>query len=170
MSQQPSAEEIARWDRWFAMEMNNRAWTLAETPGLTPAEEEEMLHAAHASVLHWSRVGTESHKARADMLLGQVHALLGDGAPALRYARRSHEYIASHASPDWEIAFSHAVLANAAHAAHEFSLYDREYALAKRLGAEISDAEEKEIFERTFARVPAPQEAGEGFLNRPSPR
>ena len=139
------------------MEMNNHAWTLAEKPDPTPAEEEEMLHAAHASALHWSRVGGESNRARADMLLGQVHALLGHGALALRYARRSHEYILAHASPGWEIAFSHAVLANAAHAAHEVSLYEAEYSLAKRLGADITDAGEKEIFGRTFARLPAPK-------------
>ncbi len=32
MAQPPSPEDIARWDRWFAMGMNNRAWTLVESP------------------------------------------------------------------------------------------------------------------------------------------
>ncbi len=138
------------------MEMNNRAWAIAENRARTSAEEEEMLHAAHGAALHWSRVGTDRNKAAADMLLGQVYAVLGHGAPAIRYARRSHEYITSNESPDWEIAFAHAVLANAARAAGETALYETEYALAKRLGESIADNEDKEIFENSFARIPSP--------------
>ena len=57
MYNQPTAEDIARWDRWFAVEMNNQAWSLVENPGRTPAETEDMLHAAHAAALHWKCVG-----------------------------------------------------------------------------------------------------------------
>ena len=161
MAQEPSPEEIARCDRWFAVEMNNRAWTIAENPARTSAEAEEMLHAAHAAALHWSRVGTERNKAAADMLLGQAHAVLGHGSQAMQYAHRSHEFITAHESPDWEIAFVHAVLANAARAAGENALYATEYALGKSLGETIADNEDKEIFENFFAQIPAPQGGGE---------
>ncbi len=30
MPQQPGDEELARWQRWFAVELNNQAWDLAE--------------------------------------------------------------------------------------------------------------------------------------------
>jgi hypothetical protein len=159
MAQQASPEEIARWDRWFAIEMNNRAWAIVDNPGRTRAEEEEMLHAAHAAALHWSRVGTERNKAAADMLLGQAHALVGNGALAMRYAGRSHGYITSHESPDWEVAFAHAVLANAARSAGDEALYSEQYALAKRLGEAIFDREDKEIFEQFFDRIPVPEDA-----------
>ena len=66
--QRPSSQEIAEWDRWFAAHFNNLAWTLAEKEERAPAEAEEMLHLAHASAPHWSRVDNELNKMRADML------------------------------------------------------------------------------------------------------
>jgi hypothetical protein len=121
------------------------------------AEGEEMLHAAHASALHWSRVGSALDKARADILLGQVHALLGNGPVAMIYARRGHEYLTSHERPDWEMAFAHAILSHAACAAKEMLLYSRHYAMAKSLGDAIANPREKEIFQRTFIQIPVPQ-------------
>jgi len=159
-TQSPTPEEIEKWNRWFARETNNLAWTLAENPARTPAQREEMLHAAHASAYHWSRVGGQLHKVRAEMLLGLVHALSGNGSPAIIYARRSCEYITSHDSPDWEIALAHAVFAIAAHAAQDASLYEEQYALAKHFGDAISDVEEREIFDRVFTQLPAPTGQG----------
>jgi hypothetical protein len=86
--QRPSSQEIGEWDRWFAAHFNNLAWTLPEKADPALAEAEEMLHLSHASALHWSRVGNEPNKMRADMLLAHVHALLGNDPLALSYARR----------------------------------------------------------------------------------
>jgi hypothetical protein len=149
-------EEVARWTRHFAVECNNRAWRLAEARTRTAGEDEEMLHAAHAAAWHWSKVGTELHQARAAMLLGHVHALLGRGASAMAYARQSFAFVTSRDSPPWEVAFAHAILANAAAAARDRELHAKHYAMAKDLGAALADAEEREIFDATFRAVPAP--------------
>ena len=159
MPQEPSPDEIAKWHRWFAIEMNNRAWSLAESASLTAAEREEMLDAAHASALHWRNIGTEVNVARSDMLLGYVHALAGNGSTAMEYARRGHAYVLSHDSPDWEIAFAHAVLAHAAYAADERSLYQKQYALAKTLGESIAAPGDRDVFKRTFDKLPLPKAA-----------
>ena len=134
MADAPAREDVQKWNRWFAVECNNHAWRLAEQVSRTPAEDEEMVHAAHAATLHWSRVGTELHQARAAMLLGQVHALVGDGKRALRYARESFAFVtARQDTPGWELAFAHAAL-----------------------GSALPDNEERAIFEATFRTVPAP--------------
>jgi hypothetical protein len=151
-----SPEEIARWTRWFAVECNNRAWRLAEMPARSAAQDEEMLHAAHAAALHWGAVGTELHNARARMLLGHVLALAGDGRRALPYARHAFDYVMAHESPPWEVAFAHAVLANAAAAAGEKALHARHHEIAAALGRALPDAEERSLFEATFATVPVP--------------
>jgi hypothetical protein len=156
MNTAPSPDDIAKWDRWFAIEMNNRAWTIAENAGRTSDEEEEMLHAAHTAALHWGRIGTALQKARADLLLGQVHALLGHGDLALTYARRSFADLTSHESPNWEVAFAHAVLARAAWAAGDWPLHARHHAEAAKLGRAIAGKEDRAIFERTFVQLPAP--------------
>jgi hypothetical protein len=111
-----SPEEIAKWDRSFGVEFNNKAWTLSEQPTVSEEERDEMLHLAHAAALHWGRIGTELHRARAAMLLGQVYGVLGHGKLAFQFAKRSFDYVTSHESPDWELALAHAVLANACYA------------------------------------------------------
>ncbi len=158
MAEQPSDEETRQWHRRFAVDTNNRAWRLSESAARSAADDAEMLNAAHAAALHWSKAGTELHAARADMLLGHVHALLGHGSLAMRYANASFTYIAAHDSPDWERAFAHAVLANAASAAGDSKLHSDHYALAKALGLALPNPEEREIFEATFRRIPAPVE------------
>jgi hypothetical protein len=76
-----------------------------------------MQDAAHASAWHWAAVGNELNRMRATMLLAEVHALLGHGATALAYAREMRGYFLAADAPDWELAFTHAVHAHAAHAA-----------------------------------------------------
>jgi hypothetical protein len=116
-----------------------------------------MLDAAHGAALHWSKVGTELNAARAQMLLGHVHALLGHGDVAMQFAGASFAYFASHDCAEWERAFAHAVLANAASAAGNADVHWRHHAIAKDIGATLSNAEEREIFEATFRRVPLPR-------------
>jgi hypothetical protein len=153
--QRPTTEDIAKWQKWFAVACNNRGWELAEQPSRTPAESHELLHTAHAAAWHWSRVGTELNTARANMLLGFAHALAGDGPLALRYAMSSFNYFNEHGAPVWEQAFAHAVLAAAARAAGNAPLHAEHYAEAARLGGAIEDQEEREIFMRSFRQVPA---------------
>ena len=155
MAERPPPEEIAKWDRWFAIECNNRAWRLSEARSRTQAEDEEMLHCAHAAALHWGKVGTELHNARAKMLLAHVHALLGRPT-AMAYARESFDYVTSHDSPPWEVAFAHAILAGAAAATGDHAVHAKHYAVAKTLGATLPDPEEKEIFDATFRAIRAP--------------
>jgi hypothetical protein len=157
MSDQRNDEDIQKWQRWFAVECNNRAWRLSEAPSRSPAEDNEMLNAAHAAAFHWSKIGTEVHAARVAMLLGHVHALLGQGTVAMRYAKTSFDSVTSRESPDWEIALAHAVLANAASAVNDTVLHSHHYAQAQRIGLALPNAEERGIFEATFSRIPAPQ-------------
>jgi|KBSMisStaDraftv2_1062788.scaffolds.fasta_scaffold1696000_1 hypothetical protein len=157
--QQPSSQEIAEWDHWFAAYFNNLAWTLAEREERTPAEGEEMLHLARASALHWSRVGNELNKMRADMLLAHIHALLGNGSLALSHAQRFYEYFSSQPSPGWEMALAEAILANAAAAAGNGPLHTEHYARAKVLGEAIAEDRDRIVFRRIFNQVPEPSDA-----------
>jgi hypothetical protein len=151
-----SPEEISRSHRWHAIECNNVAWRLADQATRTSLEDEVMLNAAHASAFHWAHVGTELNGARAKMLLAQVHAALQHGEIALAYARQSHDFLAASDPPDWEIAFSHAVLAHAAYSAGDKALHQQHYARSQELGNAIADPEDKEIFFKTFSLIPSP--------------
>ncbi len=147
-------EELARFHKHFAIECNNRAWRLSEAAQRGPAEDGEMLDCAHAAAFHWSKVGTPLQVARATMLLAHVHALLGDGRAAMRYARASFDFVASRESPAWEIAFAHAVLANAAAAAGDRATHATHHACARALGAALAEGD-RAVFEATFRTIPA---------------
>ena len=138
-------------------DLNNRAWRLAEKPSRTKAEDREMLDAANAAADHWGKMGDELERARAAVLLGQVHALLGDGKQALHHAREAFAYVTEHEdTPGWQVAFAHAVMANAAAANGELSLHRTHYQRAKTLGSALNDDDERAIFEATFRTVPVP--------------
>jgi hypothetical protein len=114
-----------------------------------------MLSVAHASLHHWRQVGTEENAALGEMLVAQVYALLGHGAPAMRYAVRMFDWVTANRRPAWEVAFAHAVLANAARAAGKRALYAERYRSAAELGAGLKP-EDKAIFGATFRLIPPP--------------
>jgi len=140
-----------------AEDLNSRAWRLAEKSSRTPAENQEMLRAAQAVAEQWEKAGDEIERARAAILLGQVHALLGDGKQALHHAREAFAYVSENKDcPPWQIAFAHAVMANAAAANGESSLHKTHYHRAKTLGSALTDDDERALFEATFRTVPVP--------------
>jgi hypothetical protein len=160
MSEPGNDQEAAAAHRRFAAEANNCAWQLSEAASRSPAEDRDMLEAAHAAAYHWRKVGTEVHAARAEMLLAHVHALLGHGSIAMPYARASFASVTSRESPEWEVAFAHAVLANAACAHGDAALHAHHYGLASTIGHGLADPEERQIFEAAFSRIPLPAAAG----------
>jgi hypothetical protein len=90
MSSTSASEDENTWRRRFASRANNRAWTLSEQASRTPAEDREMLDAAHAAMYLWSPFGTAANFAMARQLLGRVHALLGNTRYALPYAQAAY--------------------------------------------------------------------------------
>ncbi len=156
MTKKADPSEVADWHRYFAIEGNNVGWRLSELAERTADQTEEMVLAAHASAFHWSQVGTELHLARARMLLGHVLAAAGQGAEALKQARLANETLSRQACPDWEIAFQHAILAHAAHAADEHALHVEEHRKARQAAEAIEDPEDRQVFDATFVRIPVP--------------
>ena len=156
MARLPDNLDPAAWHRHFAMEANNRAWQLSVEPR-DLAKDREMLSAAHGSAWHWEIVGTELNHMRATMLLAEVHALLGHGATALAYAREMREYFLGKTdTPDWEVAFTHAVYAHAAYVAGELAQHRAAYQEAAAAVAGIANQEDRAIVLKTFRQVAAP--------------
>jgi hypothetical protein len=159
MSTNLPPEDEPKWRRRLGSAANNRAWTLSEKLLRTAQEDEEMLHAAHASAHLWSAIGNERNAAFAHLLLGQVHALLGNAALAERFAGAASRFFSSHAGEPSERATMHAVAANAAHCRGDRDAHAREYAAALGEMEAISNPQEKEIFLATLRVVPKPSDA-----------
>ena len=153
-------EDEPKWRRRLGSGANNRAWTLSEQLSRTREEDDEMLHAAHASAHLWSPVGNEQNAALANLLLDQVHALLGSAALAARFSKSATEFFTARDSAPWELALTHAVAANAAHCSGNTQSHQAEYAAALRAIETIAEAEEKEIVLATMRVVPKPSTPG----------
>lgn len=147
-------ETILRWHQRFAAQCNNRAWDLADQPERTPGEEDEMLAAAYAAAYHWFQVGAPLNMARADVTLAHVLSSAGQGQFALHYARRCLDYFEQHACEDWDAAFAHAEIAFAAAVLKDEPLHARHRALARQLGQEIEDEQDRQVFLDVFNKMP----------------
>jgi hypothetical protein len=136
MSESPLSEEERMLRRRLASRANNRAWTLTEQSSRTPEEDREMLDTAHAAMHLWSAIGTARHIAGAQLLLGQVHALLGSARFALPYAQAAHDYFKSDTAEPFQLAISHAILAAAAHCAGNSALHEKKLRRRRRARCE----------------------------------
>ena len=56
----------------FAKKINGRVWELLGKEERTQAQDEEMIHAAHASLYHWLQVGTGAHHQRGEWMISHV--------------------------------------------------------------------------------------------------
>ena len=101
-----------------------------------------MLGAAHTAFIHWAADGLEQNVRRARMLLAEVYALLGLGEAA-SYAHETHEYFVSNESPDWQVAFAHCILAHAAYAAGDMTIYRASFDSVVVALEAIADPEDK---------------------------
>ena len=141
--------------RQLAVDLYNHVWTLLDKPGRTRAEADAMLHAAHASRYHWSRVGTTANFARGEWLCSRVYATLGHGESALRHAERCLELVQENGEgfEDWDLAAAYEALARA-HGVLGGQAEARRYArLAAEQAARIEDDEDREIIERQVTEL-----------------
>ena len=156
MAHETNPDESLAWRRRFAAAANNRAWELSESAARSADDDAEMLDAAHAARFLWRGIGNEKSAANADLLPGQVHALLGNGSPAMQYANSAFAFFSSGTSLPWEIAFAHAVLAHAAHANGDAALHGLHYRKAAEAVQAITVPGNREIFDATFRVIPKP--------------
>lgn len=156
MTDTPTPEDDALWQRRLASQANNRAWTLAEFPHRSPEDDDEMLHAAHAAMYFWKKVGNPSNHAHAALLLAHVYALLRLPVPAAKYLRESLPHLEQDDRAPWERAFAHAVAANVAFAQGNAALHAEHYTQAKTAEAQMTDAQTRDMFAATLRVVPMP--------------
>jgi len=149
-------EEVARWQRKFAAQANNRAWRLSESATRSPEEDEEMLQAAHTSMYFWKIVGSAGNRAHAAQLLAHVYAVLKLPNPALHYFAQAEPFFLHRDCEPWEKACAYAVKASVAAAAGHAEAHAASYREAERLIAALPDPEDREILDATFRVIPKP--------------
>ncbi len=100
-------------ERRLAAALFNATWTLMEKENRTRADDDEMLHMAHASRHHWSRAagGTAANLGRGEWQCSRVYAVLGRSEPCLHHAQRCLDICQENEIGDWDLAFAYEALA-----------------------------------------------------------
>jgi tetratricopeptide (TPR) repeat protein len=134
--------------RHFAAKLNGEVWELLEKTYRSPAEDERMIYAAHASCYHWLEVGTGLHHQRAEWLIAHVYSELELADAALRHARRCQELTQDHADlmEDFDQAYALEAMARANALAGDQEEALKLLQLAEEAGQAIADDESKQFF------------------------
>jgi hypothetical protein len=80
----PAADE-----RLLGTQLFNETWRLMEKESRTRADDDRMIHMAHASRYHWGQVPdvTPAHLARGEWQISRVYTVLEPGPAALLVAQ-----------------------------------------------------------------------------------
>jgi len=145
--------------RQLAVDLFNHVWTLLDLPERTRAQEDELIHAAHASRHHWAQVGEPKNLARGEWQVSRAYAEVGRPEPALHHARRCLEILEeSGDGEDWDVPFAHEALARAFLVAGDTEAAEHHLAVARELAASVTDAEDREHLENELAKLAEPSQ------------
>ena len=142
--------------RNVAVDLFNHVWTLLRLPERTPEQDDEMIHAAHASRHHWAAVGTAANLARGEWQVSRVYAVLGRAEPALYHAGRCLAYCEARPSEleDWDLPYAYEALARAYLAAGNVDQSREHAARARELAERVADEEDRELLASDLATLP----------------
>ncbi len=146
--------------RAFGARANNRVWELLGCDTRTPADDREMVDAAHASLWHWRHAGTALNEQRGEWLVSHVYAVLGDGTAAMRHAQRCWALTEDASLDGFDLAYGAEALARAygVLGALDDATSWRERAVAA--ATNVADDEDRAILEADIAAEPWPPGLG----------
>ena len=144
-------------ERALAVQLYNDAWTLLKQPDRTDADNDRLIHMAHASRFHWDNVGTDQNRAIGEWQISRVYAELGRGDAAVFHAHRCLAYGEQPGNDDWVVASGYEGLARAQLAAGDVPAAEAARERALELLDNITDPEDREIIAGDVADLPFPQ-------------
>jgi hypothetical protein len=130
----------------MAVELFNRTWDLLDKPERTQEENDELVHAGHASRYHWGKVGAPLNLARGEQQLSHIYAVLKRAEPALHHGQRALEICQANGIADFDIAFAYEALARAHAVAGNKSERSRFLELARAAAAGIAKEDDRKYF------------------------
>jgi hypothetical protein len=151
-SLQPDADSQAH--RKFAVDLFNFTWDLIDKKDRTPEEDDTMIHAAHASRFHWSRVGTALNLVIGEWQVSRVYAVLQRPQAALYHATRSREICEAHDIKGFHLAEAYEALARAHAGLGHAAESARCLRIACEMGEQLEDQEDRDVLFADLATVP----------------
>lgn len=108
-----------------------------------------MVAAAFGSHYHWLQIGDEVNQQRGEWMIARVYTVLGDEHMAVKHASRCLEITEEFKDKmaDFDIAYAYEGIARASALAGKVDEAKGYLDLAEKAGEEISDSEDKKIFQ-----------------------
>ena len=144
-------------ERRVAVDLFNHVWRLLEIDGRTQAQDDDLVHAAHASRWHWGRVGGPEQWAIGEWQCSRVYAVLGRGDQALFHAQRCLDLCDENGVESFVPASAHEALARAHAVRGDMEAARVERNLAYALAVELDDADDRAVIEADLATLPLAQ-------------
>lgn len=145
----------------FAVNLFNKTWELMDKKERTKAEDDEMIHAAHASRFHWGGVvaaGTPNtgpmNIERGEWQLSRVYSIIERAEPALYHAKRCLDICEKNDIGDFDIAFAYEALARAHSIAGNRAEFEKYLQLAKDASTRIKKDDDRDYFLGDLKTVP----------------
>jgi hypothetical protein len=145
---------IEEAEKYFAVEYYNTIWPLLENKERTEEENLTMIHMAHTSYLHWSKVGTTVNFVRGEWMLSRVYSVLSIAKQALIHARRSVEICEQNEIGDFDLVFAYEALARAAACSNDKELFTEYFQKALDANELVKDENDKQYCESELKAEP----------------
>ncbi|MGI9135686.1 MAG: hypothetical protein ACR2JS_01330, partial [Candidatus Nanopelagicales bacterium] len=143
-------------ERNLASELFNLTWDFMGMESRTPAEDDAMVHAAHASRWHWGKVGGPEQWAIGEWLCSRVYAVLGRGEQSLYHGRRSREICTEFEVGSFVPASAHEAMARAYCVLGDMDAARAERNLSYAAAIDLDD-DDRAVIEGDLATLPITQ-------------
>lgn len=144
--------------RKLAVDLFNFTWTLINKDHRTQMDVDEMVHAAHASLYHWSKIGTPLNFARGEWQVSRVYAVLGRHESARYHAQRCLNLCQENGIGDFDLAFAYEALARAAAAGSSWVESAHFLELAKQAAEHILEDDDRQLLVNDLKTIPGYQD------------
>jgi len=140
--------------RKIGADLFNYTWSLLDRKDRSDEENDEMIHAAHASRYHWGQAGGALQVSIGEWQISRVYSALGRAEPALYHARRCLEISRKRHLGRFYLAYAYEGVARAAAVANDRKSRARYLREARRVGETIRDRDDRRMLLEDLQTIP----------------
>lgn len=143
----------ARQHRKIGADLFNYTWSLLDRNPRTQEEDDEMIHAAHASRYHWGRAGTDLNRSIGEWQIARVYAVLGRADSARYHAQRALEIARRAHLASFYVAYAYEALARASAVSQKPAETNRYLSKARAFGRRIRSRDDRRMLDEDLASI-----------------
>jgi len=140
--------------RSLAIDLFNHVWSLLDLDVRSTEQDDDMVHAAHASRWHWGQVGGPQEAAVGEWQCSRVYAVLDRPEPALHHARRCLTLTQEQEMAPFVAASAYEALARAHAVGGDLPAASEARDKAVRLAADLADPDDRAVIDADIATLP----------------